>query len=328
MEKVNDLKDIGKLSYSSVNRTFKRGDIYYIKGIEGTVDSEQKGTRPGVIISNDTGNKHSPNVLITYLTTADNKSPLPTHVVINSAQKQSIVLCECIKEISKSRVLEYVGKVADCEMEQINKALKISLALDNKKEIESIITDQIQSSNELIMEAERKKSEITDIQRRLLEYENTSVNELLNPNIVKALSFDSVSSISSIVNEMIQADKDKVEIELKKAIGIFKEEVPNVIITVDSRQIKDVAEEHRKVAKEVVEPSKNSEKKVITTTKKTEESSSKKKGDYDIGKILALKRAGWKVKDIADEFNVTPQVISNVLFKVKREQESKGVATC
>lgn len=36
-----------------------RGEIYYIHETEGT-GSEQTGGRPGIIISNDIGNEHSP----------------------------------------------------------------------------------------------------------------------------------------------------------------------------------------------------------------------------------------------------------------------------
>jgi len=36
----------------------KRGDIYWAD-LNGSIESEQSGIRPVVIIQNDTGNKHS-----------------------------------------------------------------------------------------------------------------------------------------------------------------------------------------------------------------------------------------------------------------------------
>lgn len=39
--------------------TIKRGDIYYAE-LNPVIGSEQGGTRPVLIISNDIGNKHSP----------------------------------------------------------------------------------------------------------------------------------------------------------------------------------------------------------------------------------------------------------------------------
>ena len=76
-----------------------RGEIYYIHETEGT-GSEQTGGRPGIIISNDIGNEHSPVVIIVYLTTQEKKT-LPTHVKINTATIPSIALCEQIETIYK-----------------------------------------------------------------------------------------------------------------------------------------------------------------------------------------------------------------------------------
>ena len=42
-----------------MDRIIKRGDIYY-GNLNPVIGSEQGGTRPLLIISNDTGNKHSP----------------------------------------------------------------------------------------------------------------------------------------------------------------------------------------------------------------------------------------------------------------------------
>ena len=42
-----------------MERTIRRGDIYYAD-LNPVIGSEQGGTRPVLIISNDTGNKYSP----------------------------------------------------------------------------------------------------------------------------------------------------------------------------------------------------------------------------------------------------------------------------
>lgn len=46
-----------------MERTIKRGDIYYAE-LNPVIGSEQGGTRPVLIISNDTGNRYSPTVII------------------------------------------------------------------------------------------------------------------------------------------------------------------------------------------------------------------------------------------------------------------------
>lgn len=50
-----------------MERTIRRGDIYYAD-LNPVIGSEQGGTRPVLIISNDTGNKYSPTVIIAAIT--------------------------------------------------------------------------------------------------------------------------------------------------------------------------------------------------------------------------------------------------------------------
>lgn len=106
----------------------KRGQIYYAD-LSPTLGSEQGGKRPVVIIQNDTGNRHSPTVIICPLTTQV-KNPLPTHATLISDKcKGSTVLCEQPRCIDKMRLSTYLGKCTPSEMARIDKALKISLNL-------------------------------------------------------------------------------------------------------------------------------------------------------------------------------------------------------
>lgn len=113
------------------SRNAKRGDIYYIRGTYGT-GSEQKGERPAIIVSNDTGNVHAPIVEVVYLTTK-RKTIIPTHVYINSAQRPSIALCEQVVTVCKSRLERYIGSVTVAEMRRIDRALSVSLGIRGGK---------------------------------------------------------------------------------------------------------------------------------------------------------------------------------------------------
>ena len=42
--------------------------------------------------------------------------------------------------------------------------------------------------------------------------------------------------------------------------------------------------------------------------------------ELDMGKVKALRRAGWTLKDIAEEMDVSPTTISN---KLKQEEQEK-----
>lgn len=104
-----------------------RGEIYYIHETEVS-GNEQAGGRPGIIISNDVGNEHSPVVIVVYLTTRE-KKPLPTHVKINTAEKSSTALCEQIETIYKGRIGKYIGQITDTEQKNLDKALAVSIGI-------------------------------------------------------------------------------------------------------------------------------------------------------------------------------------------------------
>lgn len=104
-----------------------RGEIYYIHETEVT-GNEQAGGRPGIIISNDVGNEHSPVVIVVYLTTRE-KKPLPTHVKINTAERPSTALCEQIETVYKGRVGKYIGQLTDVEEKNLDKALAVSIGI-------------------------------------------------------------------------------------------------------------------------------------------------------------------------------------------------------
>ena len=65
-----------------MEKTIKRGDIYYAE-LNPVIGSEQGGTRPVLIISNDIGNRHSPTVIVAAITSrVHSKAKLPTHTAI------------------------------------------------------------------------------------------------------------------------------------------------------------------------------------------------------------------------------------------------------
>ncbi|MCL2798004.1 MAG: type II toxin-antitoxin system PemK/MazF family toxin [Firmicutes bacterium] len=107
----------------------KRGEIYLVD-LCG-VGSEQTGPRPAIIIQNDHGNEFSPTTIICPLT-AQRKTKLPTHITLTpddcGIKKDSIVLCEQIRCIDKSRVRKKLGEVHNMQkIEAINQCLLTSM---------------------------------------------------------------------------------------------------------------------------------------------------------------------------------------------------------
>lgn len=111
------------------SKNIRRGDIYYVRENKDAVGSEQKGFRPAIVISNNVGNKHSKIKQVVYITTKSNNA-IPTHVVINSAKYTSIAICEQIFSVSDERIERYIGHCTEEEMGKIDKALMISIGLD------------------------------------------------------------------------------------------------------------------------------------------------------------------------------------------------------
>ena len=112
--------------------TVKRGDIFYAD-LSPVVGSEQGGTRPVLIIQNDTGNRHSPTVIDAAITSQTGKARLPTHIDIAGGSvglsKDSIVLLEQVRTIDKRRLREHMGHLSDTQMAQVDNAIAVSFGL-------------------------------------------------------------------------------------------------------------------------------------------------------------------------------------------------------
>lgn len=109
-----------------------RGDIYYAN-LDSGIGSEQQGTRPTIVIQNNTGNKYSPTVIVTMLTTSTTKRKLPTHVKIDCERsglpQNSIAMLEQIRTIDKHRLGEFIGHISNKTMRKIDKAAIRSLGI-------------------------------------------------------------------------------------------------------------------------------------------------------------------------------------------------------
>ena len=110
----------------------KRGDIFYAD-LSPVVGSEQGGTRPVLIVQNDTGNKHSPTVIAAAITSQTGKARLPTHISLTGSRyglsKDSVVLLEQIRTIDKRRLREHMGRLDDALMNQVDNAIAVSFGL-------------------------------------------------------------------------------------------------------------------------------------------------------------------------------------------------------
>ena len=107
-----------------------KGDVFYAD-LGENVGSEQNGIRPVLVIQNDLGNKYSPTLIVSPLTTKNKKLLLATHVCLGDVNgRKSMALLEQIRTIDRCRLLEYVATVDKSKMKLVNAALHHSLDLD------------------------------------------------------------------------------------------------------------------------------------------------------------------------------------------------------
>jgi mRNA interferase MazF len=113
----------------------KRGDIVLcdLNPVKGT---EQAGIRPVVIIQINRANLVSPHTIIAPCTSKIRRALLPSHVFISEGNgglnKDSVILCEQIRVIDKSRIIKVLGNLDREYIEQLDKALSVILGLSNK----------------------------------------------------------------------------------------------------------------------------------------------------------------------------------------------------
>ena len=114
------------------NSVVKRGDIFYAD-LSPVVGSEQGGVRPVLIVQNDTGNRHSPTVIAAAIPSQTGKARLPTHISLAAMScglpKDSVVLLEQIRTLDKRRIGYYIGKLPEEKMQDVTRALCVSLAI-------------------------------------------------------------------------------------------------------------------------------------------------------------------------------------------------------
>ena len=119
-----------------MDSTVRRGDIFYAD-LSPVIGSEQGGTRPVLIVQNDTGNKHSPTVIAAAITSQTGKARLPTHINITGGSvglsKDSIILLEQIRTIDKRRLREHMGHLGAEQMLLVDEAIAVSFGLNEHR---------------------------------------------------------------------------------------------------------------------------------------------------------------------------------------------------
>ena len=140
----------------------KMFDIYYADLSKNTVNSEQGGIRPVIVIQNDIGNKYSPTLIVLPITSEIKKENMPTHCILHKSIKNglkidSMVLAEQIRVIDKSRILDYIGHL-DNANEQNNVINSYLANITGKKRYSLVWSKIISMIFKLVREGEHENA--------------------------------------------------------------------------------------------------------------------------------------------------------------------------
>ncbi|MFW5781715.1 MAG: type II toxin-antitoxin system PemK/MazF family toxin [Candidatus Muiribacteriaceae bacterium] len=107
-----------------MRRIPEKGDIFLVC-LDPVVGTEINKTRPGVIVSNNIGNRFSSRVIVAPVT-SNVKNIFPFQVYIDDiVQKPSKILVDQIRTVDKIRLVKYFGQLCAEKLIEIDNSLKI-----------------------------------------------------------------------------------------------------------------------------------------------------------------------------------------------------------
>jgi mRNA interferase MazF len=113
----------------------RRGEIYFAE-LDPVLGSEQGGRRPVLVLQNDVNNEFSPVTIVASITSAPARRANPVDVLIEKPGASGLrpfsrVLLNQLRTVDKRRLEEYVGQLSSMDMKRVDRALRISIGLQN-----------------------------------------------------------------------------------------------------------------------------------------------------------------------------------------------------
>jgi mRNA interferase MazF len=111
----------------------RRGDVVIVEP-DPRQGSEQRGTRPCLVVQNDVGNANAPTTIVVPFTTSVDEQLSPFEVLVSAEEcalrDDSVALCSQIRTVSiEHRITENLGSIPQERMDEVDTALEYSLGL-------------------------------------------------------------------------------------------------------------------------------------------------------------------------------------------------------
>jgi mRNA interferase MazF len=112
--------------------TLRRGDVVRVR-LDPVEGSEQSGDRPGLVVSPDLINDHSPVILVAAITSRKTEKVYPFEALIEPPEgglpQRSKVLLMQLRALDKRRVLGKYGELGTNTLNRVDAALKVAVGL-------------------------------------------------------------------------------------------------------------------------------------------------------------------------------------------------------
>lgn len=112
----------------------RRGEVWEVN-LDPTIGAEIKKARPGVIVSRDALARLPLKIIVPLTEWKEGFARAPWHILIeatpqNGLSKKTSADTYQVRSISEERLITRLGELSDQIMEEINKGLVLSLALN------------------------------------------------------------------------------------------------------------------------------------------------------------------------------------------------------